>query len=211
MWKSRAWLKSTPCATWWMRSAKVRRRERQFPPRGSSRRAGNRFCRKSPPTRKYWPWRGTTESDEAFLYALFQLAQIFASDRFHMRVSGLEKLPATGSYIISSNHQSFLDPILMASVLPWPVFRNLFAVGTSEIFGSGFMRRLARWLRVIVVDPDANLIPAMRAGAFGLRHGRSPDSLSGRRAQHRRNAPDFQEGRGHSFHPSAGADCSRGD
>jgi len=109
---------------------------------------------------------------EAFLYALFQLAQIFASDRFRMRVSGLEKLPATGSFIISSNHQSYLDPILMASVLPWPVFRNLFAVGTSEIFGSGLMRRLARWLRVIVVDPDVNLIPAMRAGAFGLRHGR---------------------------------------
>ncbi len=109
---------------------------------------------------------------EAFLYAMFQLAQIFASDRFRMRVSGLEKLPATGSFIISSNHQSYLDPILMASVLPWPVFRNLFAVGTSEIFGSGLMRRLARWLLVIVVDPDVNLIPAMRAGAFGLRHGR---------------------------------------
>jgi long-chain acyl-CoA synthetase len=34
------------------------------------------------------------------------------------------------------------------------------------------MRTLARWLRVVVVDPDANLIPAMRAAAFGLRHGR---------------------------------------
>jgi long-chain acyl-CoA synthetase len=34
------------------------------------------------------------------------------------------------------------------------------------------MRALARFLRVIVVDPDANLIPAMRAGAYGLRHGR---------------------------------------
>ena len=31
---------------------------------------------------------------------------------------------------------------------------------------------LARSLRVVVVDPDANLIPAMRAGAFGLRQGR---------------------------------------
>jgi 1-acyl-sn-glycerol-3-phosphate acyltransferase len=43
-------------------------------------------------------------------------------------------------------------------------------VGTSEIFGKGFMRRLARSIKV-VVDPDANLVPAMRAGAFGLRHG----------------------------------------
>ena len=33
------------------------------------------------------------------------------------------------------------------------------------------MLRLARILRVMVVDPDANLIPAMRAGAYGLRHG----------------------------------------
>ena len=98
--------------------------------------------------------------------------QIFADDRFHLRVKGLEKLPAQGAYIISSNHQSYLDPLVLASVLPWRVFRNLFAVGTSEIFGSGFMRRLARWLRVIVVDPDANLVSAMRAGAFGLRHGR---------------------------------------
>jgi long-chain acyl-CoA synthetase len=109
---------------------------------------------------------------ERVLYAGFKPLQIFAYDRFHLRVSGLEKLPAQGPYIISSNHQSFLDPVVLAAVLPWPAFRNLFAVGTSEIFGSGFMRRLARWLRVIVVDPDANLVSAMRAGAFGLQHGR---------------------------------------
>jgi 1-acyl-sn-glycerol-3-phosphate acyltransferase len=109
---------------------------------------------------------------EHISYALSRLMQVFASDRFHLRVTGLEKLPARGSYIISSNHQSFVDPVLLCSVLPWSVFRNLFSVGTSEIFGSGPMRTLARWLRVIVLDPDANLVPAMRAGIFGLRHGR---------------------------------------
>jgi long-chain acyl-CoA synthetase len=110
--------------------------------------------------------------EERFWYVLSRLLQILAYDRFHLRVIGLEKLPAHGPYIICSNHQSFLDPVILGSVLPWPIFRNIFSVGTSEIFGSGFMRRLARWLRVIVVDPDANLVPAMRAGAFGLRHGR---------------------------------------
>jgi len=109
---------------------------------------------------------------EGFWYGLTRLVQLFAYDRFQLRVSGLEKLPPRGPYIISSNHQSFLDPVILSSVLPWPGFRELFSVGTSEIFSSGFMRILARWLRVIVVDPDANLIPAMRAGAFGLRHGR---------------------------------------
>jgi long-chain acyl-CoA synthetase len=60
----------------------------------------------------------------------------------------------------------------MAGMLPWGLFRNTFALGTSDIFGKGFMRRLARWIRVVVLDPDANLIPAMRAGFFGLSHGR---------------------------------------
>jgi len=108
---------------------------------------------------------------ETFWYVLSRLIQIIALDRFHLRVDGLEKLPAHGPFIICSNHQSFIDPIILAGVLPRRVFRDTFAVGTSEIFGEGFMRTLARWLRVVVVDPDANLIPAMRAGAFGLRKG----------------------------------------
>jgi long-chain acyl-CoA synthetase len=109
---------------------------------------------------------------ETFWFLVSRLVQIISLDLFRLRVSGLENLPDKGPYIISSNHQSYIDPVVMASVLPENVLRNSFAVGTSDIFGHGFMRRLARWLRVVVVDPDANLVPAMRAGAFGLRHGR---------------------------------------
>jgi long-chain acyl-CoA synthetase len=108
---------------------------------------------------------------ETFWYVVSRLLQLTARDRFHLRVAGLEKLPLRGPFIICSNHQSYLDPVVLGSVLPWQIFRQSFAVGTSDIFGEGFMRMLARWLRVVVVDPDANLIPAMRAGAFGLRHG----------------------------------------
>jgi long-chain acyl-CoA synthetase len=111
-------------------------------------------------------------TDEAFWYVVTRMVAMFAYDRFHLRVSGIEKLPRDGPFLICSNHQSFIDPVIMSSVLPWRVFRDIFFVGTSEHFGSGFMRLLARWLRVMLVDPDANLIPAMRAGAFGLRHGR---------------------------------------
>jgi long-chain acyl-CoA synthetase len=108
----------------------------------------------------------------AFWYMVSRLIQVIALDRFDLHVSGIEKLLRSGPCIISSNHQSFLDPLILGSVLPPGVFDKTFAVGTSEIFGKGFMLRLARSLRVVVVDPDANLIPAMRAGAFGLRQGR---------------------------------------
>jgi long-chain acyl-CoA synthetase len=110
---------------------------------------------------------------ESFWYFVSRVLQVIARDRFKLRVSGLEKLPKEGTYILSSNHQSYLDPVMLAAVLPHDAFVNMFAVGTSEIFGSGIMRKLARAVRVVVVDPDVNLIPAMRAGAFGLRHGRS--------------------------------------
>jgi long-chain acyl-CoA synthetase len=107
-----------------------------------------------------------------FLFVFSRLLQLFCLDRFELQVSGLEKLPQRGPFILSSNHQSYIDPFVLTCVLPWPIFSNLFSVGTSEIFGAGFMRRIARWLRVIVVDPDANLVPAMRAGAYGLGRGR---------------------------------------
>ena len=111
--------------------------------------------------------------NDTFWYLFSRLSQVLALDRFSLKVSGLEKLPQHGPFILSSNHQSYLDPLILAGVMPERIFRELFAVGTSEIFGKGFMRRLARSLKVVVVDPDANLVPAMRAGAFGLRHGLS--------------------------------------
>lgn len=108
-----------------------------------------------------------------FWYLVSRLIQVIAFDRFHLRVTGIDKLPKEGPYILCSNHQSYLDAPILASVLPPAVFKKVFAVGTSEVFQGDFMVRLARSVRVVVVDPDANLVPAMRANAFGLRQGRS--------------------------------------
>jgi long-chain acyl-CoA synthetase len=109
---------------------------------------------------------------EYFWYGVSRLIALFSHVAFGLKVAGLEKLPKHGAFILSSNHQSYIDPVVLAGVLPGRVVRRTFAVGTSEIFGGGFMRLLASWINVVVVDPDANLLPAMRAGGFGLRHGR---------------------------------------
>ena len=109
---------------------------------------------------------------EVFFFLLGRLIYLFALDRFHLKLRGLENLPEKGPYLICSNHQSYIDPLVMAGALPYRLFRDAYALGTSDIFGKGFMRRLARWIRVVVLDPDANLVPAMRAGAFGLSQGR---------------------------------------
>ncbi|MGA2458402.1 MAG: AMP-binding protein [Terriglobales bacterium] len=108
---------------------------------------------------------------EVFFFLLGKLIYLFALDRLHLRTSGLENVPDNGPFLLCSNHQSYIDPMVMVGALPWRLFRDTFALGTSDIFGEGFMRRLARWLRVAVLDPDANLMSAMRAGAYGLSQG----------------------------------------
>jgi long-chain acyl-CoA synthetase len=108
---------------------------------------------------------------DIFFFLLARFLHLVSLGLFHLKVKGLENLPEKGPYLLCSNHQSYFDPVVMASLLPWRLFRTTFALGTSDIFGKGFMRRLARWIRVVVLDPDANLIPAMRAGAYGLRQG----------------------------------------
>jgi long-chain acyl-CoA synthetase len=109
---------------------------------------------------------------ERWWFLFGRLVNLFTRDRFGLTVTGIEKLPAHGPFIISPNHQSLLDPAVLVSTLPYAILRDVFYVGTSEIFGNGILRLLARSLKLIPVDPDANLVPAMRAGAYGLRHGK---------------------------------------
>jgi len=107
-----------------------------------------------------------------FWYLMGRVVYMSLRDSSGIEITGMEKLPKSGPYIITPNHQSFLDGPLIPAMLPWPAFRDSFYVGTSEIFGSGFWRALARTIKLIPVDPDTNLVPAMRAGAYGLRHGK---------------------------------------
>jgi long-chain acyl-CoA synthetase len=100
-----------------------------------------------------------------------KIVSLFMRVFFRLRVSGKEKLPSKGPFILSPNHQSFIDGPVVASQIPWRLFKDMFYVGTSEVFGQGIFKYLGRTFRLIPVDPDSNLVNAMRAGAFGLKRG----------------------------------------
>jgi long-chain acyl-CoA synthetase len=108
-------------------------------------------------------------------FVLTRLAGLMVRVFFGLSVSGQEKLPRKGPFILSPNHQSFLDGPVVASLMPWRLFKDMFYVGTSEIFGKniafGLFYFLGRTLKLVPVDPDSNLVNAMRAGAYGLRQG----------------------------------------
>jgi long-chain acyl-CoA synthetase len=84
----------------------------------------------------------------------------------------MENLPRRGTYLICPSHETYLDPFFLASALPYRVIRELFYVGASEYFATPLRRKAAKWMHLAPVDPDANLIRALQAGAFGLRQGK---------------------------------------
>lgn len=106
------------------------------------------------------------------LFLALKLIYLFAWLFVGLRVRGLGNLPREGPYLLCPNHQSYIDGFLLGAVLPYRVQRQVFIVGSSEYFGSGLSRWFARVVRLIPVDPDTNLLRAMRVGAQGLRDGR---------------------------------------
>lgn len=106
-----------------------------------------------------------------FWFLFLRLGRCLCQVVYRVHISGLEKIPQNRPFIFSPNHQSFMDAPLIMSYFPFRIFRKMFYVGTSEIFGGGIRRRIAHTMKLLPIDPDSNLIPAMRAGAYGLRRG----------------------------------------
>jgi long-chain acyl-CoA synthetase len=88
-----------------------------------------------------------------------------------LKTRGLSQLPENGPYLICPNHESYLDPFILLSVVPYRIFRKTFFLGYSMFFNRGLMKLFARVANIILVDPDAHLLRAMKAGAAGLRSG----------------------------------------
>src|ERR1700693_6268376 len=106
------------------------------------------------------------------MFALSRAVALKAWRRLGLRATGVARLPATGVFLVCPNHESYLDPFLLVGALPWKTFRRLFFVGATEYFATPLTAWLARKANIVPVDPDSNLVRAMQAGAFGLRHGK---------------------------------------
>ncbi len=107
------------------------------------------------------------------VYAGFKFFKLLFKIFLRLEVSGLEELKRIKRpYLICPNHQSFLDPFVVASNFDYDTLKNSFAVGATEFFKNSFMKSIARLLNTIPIDPDTQLTKAMKAGAVGLKYGK---------------------------------------
>lgn len=108
-----------------------------------------------------------------FAFAALSVINFAARLFFRMEVKGSEILTSLEPpYLICPNHQSYIDPFLVCSTYPRAVLKNIFHVGASMYFTNRMMAQLARLINVVPIDPDAQLLRAMRAGAAGVRAGK---------------------------------------
>jgi long-chain acyl-CoA synthetase len=91
---------------------------------------------------------------------------------FRVRVEGLEHLPKQGPYLMTPNHESYLDPFAIAAVLPWPHIRNLHWAGwVGLLFRGPFTRLFSRIFQVLPVDPEHGLTSTLTLGRAILERG----------------------------------------
>jgi long-chain acyl-CoA synthetase len=109
----------------------------------------------------------------AIAFGAYRCFNLFCRVFMQLEVYGIENLRSMKRpFLICPNHQSFLDPFVLCSNYPFDFFKNTFHVGASEFFQTRLMGWIAQMLHVVPVDPDTQLMKAMKAGAIGLKRGR---------------------------------------
>ncbi|HEY0460400.1 MAG TPA: AMP-binding protein [Pyrinomonadaceae bacterium] len=108
-----------------------------------------------------------------FAFTVYKIFNLFCKVFMRLEVENIENLEKMERpFLICPNHQSFLDPFVLCSTYDFNKFRNTFHVGASDFFQNRFMKWVARMLQTVPVDPDTQLMKAMKAGIIGLKHGK---------------------------------------
>src|SRR5437764_1926817 len=98
------------------------------------------------------------------------ICRVFTSVYFDLKVWGIEHVPRTGGVLLVSNHQSFLDPILLGVRLP----RSLSYMARSELFGvNPVFTWLIRALGAFPVRQTGSAAGAIKEAVERLQEGRA--------------------------------------
>lgn len=91
---------------------------------------------------------------------------------FRLEVRGREQLPASGSFVVTPNHASYLDPLVLVAILPWAVLRRTAWAGwTGRMFTGPVSSAVSAWTNVFPVDPDRELGGGASAALAALARG----------------------------------------
>lgn len=108
-----------------------------------------------------------------FAFIILKIAYMLCKIFLRMEVAGIEELTKLKRpFLISPNHQSYLDGFIVPATYPYSILTQIFHVGASELFQGFFTGNFAKLTNIVPIDADTQLLKAMKAGAIGLKHGK---------------------------------------
>lgn len=86
-----------------------------------------------------------------FFKALQLTLKILFRILYRVKVSGTEKVPASGRLIVCANHISYIDPVIIGAYIP----RYLYYMAKKELFSNRFLGNLVTFLNAFPVNRKA--------------------------------------------------------
>ncbi len=103
------------------------------------------------------------------------IARVGTTLLFDLKTYGCENVPKNGGVLLVANHQSYLDPVLVAVHL----YRPVSFLAKSELFEHRFFARLIRTLHAFPVRQGQGDIGAVKEVIRRLKEGYAAEYLSG--------------------------------
>ena len=100
---------------------------------------------------------------------LYMILKVF----FGLKVKGNNNIPRKGAFILCPNHSSYLDAFVVFAGLPFACTLNLFFLGLRDYFIQPVIKNMIKPMRVVPVDPAAELVNAMQASSLIVKSERS--------------------------------------
>lgn len=95
------------------------------------------------------------------------MSRLFANMFWKFRVFGLENLPREGGMLLASNHQSFLDPVLVAMVLP----REMHFMARRTLFRNPVFRAIIVSYNAFAIERDTADVKGVKTAIARLEAG----------------------------------------
>jgi len=95
------------------------------------------------------------------------LSRAVANCFWKFRVFGLENIPRTGGVLLASNHQSFLDPVLVAMVLS----REMHFMARRTLFRNPVLRVIIVGYNAFAIDRDSADVKGVKSAIARLEAG----------------------------------------
>jgi len=95
------------------------------------------------------------------------MSRLLAGMFWKFRVFGLENIPREGGVLLASNHQSFLDPVLVAMVLP----REMHFMARRTLFRNPVLRAIIVSYNAFAIERDTADVKGVKIAIARLEAG----------------------------------------